>query len=47
MEEGRKGGEVVHATRTGGKELGRWRGSAAGKAEPPKSGMQKWRSQNP
>ena len=34
-EEGRKGGEVVHATRTGGRELGQWRGSSPGKAEPP------------
>ena len=34
-EEGRKGGEVVHATQTGGSEPGRWRGSLPGKAEPP------------
>ena len=33
-EEGRKGGEVVHVTRTGGREPGRWRGSLPGKAEP-------------
>ena len=42
-EEDRKGGEVVHATQTGGREPGRWRGSPPGKAEPPKSGLQKWR----
>ena len=40
-EEGRKGKEVVLATRTGRREQGRWRGSPTGKAEPPKSGMQK------
>ena len=34
-EEGRKGREAVHTTRTGGTELGRWRGSPPGKAEPP------------
>ena len=33
-EEGRKGIEVVHTTRTGRRELGRWRGSLPGKAEP-------------
>ena len=27
MEEGRKGREVVHATWTGGREPGRWKGS--------------------
>ena len=32
-EEGRKGGEAVCATRTGGREPGRWRGSLLGKAE--------------
>ena len=44
-EEGRKGGEAVHATQTGGREPGRWRGSPPGKAEPPKSSLQKWRGQ--
>ena len=34
-EEGRKGGEAVCATRTGRRELGWWRGSPRGKAEPP------------
>ena len=33
-EEGRKGGEVVHATQTGGKDPGQWRGSPLGRAEP-------------
>ena len=42
-EEGRKGGEAVHATWTGGREPGRWRGSPPGKAEPPKSGLEKRR----
>ena len=32
--EGRKGGEAVRATRTGGREPGPWRGSPLGKAEP-------------
>ena len=40
-EKGRKGREVVHATRTGGREPGRWRDSTLGKAEPSKSGLQK------
>ena len=35
MEAGRKGEEGVRATQTGGRELGRWRGSPPGKAEPP------------
>ena len=35
MGEGRKGGEVVRTTRTGGRELGQWRGNPPGKAEPP------------
>ena len=34
-EEGRKGGEVVCATRTGGRELGRVEGRPTGQAEPP------------
>ena len=34
-EEGRKGGEAVLATWTGGKEPGWWRGSLPSKAEPP------------
>ena len=34
-EEGRKGGEAVRAPWTGERELGRWRGSPPGKAEPP------------
>ena len=42
-EEGRKGGEAVHATWTGGKELGQWRGSQPSKAEALKSGLQKQR----
>ena len=33
-EEGRKGGEVVRAIGTGRRELGQWRGSPPGKAEP-------------
>ena len=45
MEEGRKGREVVHATQTGRRELGWWRGSPPGKAEPLKSGLQKQRGQ--
>ena len=41
-EEGRKGGEAVRATRTGGRELGRWRGSPPSKAELPSlAGWQK------
>ena len=32
-EEGRKGREVVHATWTGGREPGPWRGSPPGKVE--------------
>ena len=47
MEEGRKGPEVVCATGTGGREPGQWRVSPPGKAEPLKSGLQKWRSQTP
>ena len=43
MEEGRKGGEAVHVTRTGRREPGRWRGSLPSKAEPLKSGLQKQR----
>ena len=39
-EEGRQGGEVVRATRTGRRELGWWRGSLPGKVEPPESGLQ-------
>ena len=42
MEEGRKGRETVHTIQTGGREPERWRGSPPGKAEPPKSGLQKW-----
>ena len=34
-DEGRKGGEVVRTTRTGGREPGQWRGSPPGKAGPP------------
>ena len=33
MEEGRKGGEVVHATPTGGREPG-WRGGPPAKQSP-------------
>ena len=33
-EEGMKGGEAVRATRTGGRETGRWKGSPPGKVEP-------------
>ena len=33
-EEGRKVGEAVHASWTGGREPGLWRGSPLGKAEP-------------
>ena len=47
MEEEKKRGQVVHATRIGGRELGQWRGSLPSKAEPPKSGLQKWRGQAP
>ena len=42
-EEGRKGREVVCATQTGRRELEPWRGSPPGKAQPLKSGLQKWR----
>ena len=35
MEEGRKGREAVRATQTGRRELGQWRDSPLGKAEPP------------
>ena len=45
-EEGREGGKAVHATRTGGRELGQWRDSLPSKAEPPslmcKSGGVGW-----
>ena len=41
-EEGRKGREV-HTTQIGRREPGQWRGSPPGKAEPPKSGLQKRR----
>ena len=34
-EDDRKGREVVHTTRTGRRESGRWRGSLSCKAEPP------------
>ena len=44
-EEGRKGGEAVRDTGTGGRERGQWRGSPPGKTEPPKSGLQKPRGQ--
>ena len=46
-EEGRKGGKAVHATWTGGREQGQWRGSLPSKAEPPKSGLQKWKGWTP
>ena len=46
-EEGRKGREEARATWTGGREPGRWRGSPLDKAEPPKSGLQKWRGRTP
>ena len=46
-EEGRKNREEVRATQTGGRETGWWRGSLPGKAEPPKSGLQKWSGQTP
>ena len=45
MGEGRKGREAVRSTWTGGREPGQWRGSPPGKAEPPKSGLQKQRGQ--
>ena len=32
--EGRKSGEAVYATGTGGREQGRWRGGLPGKSEP-------------
>ena len=45
-EEGRKGGEVVHATRTGRREPGRWRGSQpTQQGRVPESGLQKRRGQ--
>ena len=34
MEAGRKGEEGVRATQTGGRELGRWRGSPPGRQSP-------------
>ena len=43
MEEGRKGGEVVRAARTGGREPGQ-RGSLLAKQDP-ESGLQKRRGQ--
>ena len=46
-EEGRKGREAVHATHTGRREPGWWRGSLPGKAEPLKSGLQKQRGWTP
>ena len=46
-EEGRKGREAVGTTRTGRRELGQWRGSPLGKAEPLKSGLQKQRGRTP
>ena len=45
MEEGSKEGDAVHGTQTGGRELGQWKGSPPGKAEPLKSGLQKQRGQ--
>ena len=45
-EKGRKGGEVVHATRTGRRDSGQWRGSPCSEAELPKSGLQKQRGQS-
>ena len=42
-EEGRKDGEVVCAYTDWWEGAGRWRGSLPGKAEPPKSGLQKRR----
>ena len=45
-EEGRKGGEAVHATRTGGKEPEWWRGSQPTRqGRAPESGLQKQRGQ--
>ena len=45
-EEGRKSGEVVRATRTGGREPGRWRGSQPTRqGRVPESGLQKRRGQ--
>ena len=46
-EEGRKGGEAVYTTQTGGREPGQWRDSLPDKAEPPKSGFQNQRGQTP
>ena len=41
MEEGRKGGEAVCPTQTGGRELGRWRGSQPTQQDrAPQSGLQ-------
>ena len=41
MEEGRKGGEVVCATQTEGREPGRWRGSQPTRqGRAPESGLQ-------
>ena len=41
MEEGRKGREAVHATRTGGREPGQWRGSQpTWQGRTPESGFQ-------
>ena len=46
MDEGRKGGEAVCATRTGGREPGWWRGSQPNwQGRAPKSGLQKRRGQ--
>ena len=46
MEESRKGGEVMHATRTGGREPGQWRGSQpTQKGKAPESGLQKQKGQ--
>ena len=40
MEEGRKGREVVHATWTGGREPGRWKGSQpTQQGRAPESGL--------
>ena len=42
MEEGRKGGEVVHTRWTGGREPGWWRGSPRPQSRAPESDLQKW-----
>ena len=43
-EEGRKGGEAMHTTWTGGREPGWWRGSQpTQQGRAPESGLQKWR----